>query len=96
MNRDLGPPDWGKGRAPHHQDPQPHLHGQQAITKTASHHQPSAAGRHIGRYATAFRHGFGCGFRDALRLAARRLGPETWHTLAQLEDEYSIWWAGDD
>ncbi len=47
-----------------------------------------------GRYGCAWREGFGYGFRDALRLAARELPPETWHTLDRLADEYEL--AGDD
>ena len=48
-------------------------------------HQPSC-----GRYAFAWRQGFGHGFRDALRLAARRLPPETWHTLDRLAGEFDL------
>jgi hypothetical protein len=56
--------------------------------------KPNAADRHLGHYGGAWREGFGHGFRDALRIAARRLPPETWHTLAQLADEYEL--AGGD
>lgn len=45
-------------------------------------------------YAAAWRHGYAYGFRDALRLAERRPGPEAWHTLAQLADDYDL--AGSD
>ncbi|HSS26058.1 MAG TPA: hypothetical protein VLL82_17050 [Mycobacterium sp.] len=47
----------------------------------------STVARQRGAYACAWRHGFAFGFRDALRLAARRLPPETWHTLDRLADE---------
>jgi hypothetical protein len=39
-------------------------------------------------HADVWREGFRRGFGDALRLAARRLPPETWHTLDALADEY--------
>jgi hypothetical protein len=48
----------------------------------------------VGRYAHVWREGFGRGFRDALRLAARRLPPHTWPTLAELADQYEL--AGGD
>jgi hypothetical protein len=37
-----------------------------------------------------FREGFARGFRDALRLAARRLPPETWPALEALADQYDL------
>jgi hypothetical protein len=51
--------------------------------------------RHIRTTGAAlWREGFARGFCDALRLAARELPPETWHTLAQLADQYAL--AGGD
>lgn len=50
------------------------------------------AGNTVG--AHGFREDFARGFRDALRLAARRLPPETWPTLDALADEYDL--AGSD
>jgi hypothetical protein len=44
--------------------------------------------RQVGRYARAWREGFVSGAVDALRLARRRLPPETWWVLQQLSDEY--------
>lgn len=81
--------------------------GGDPIPEAAGHHHPITARHHpngtfnantrrshIGRYAHAWRYGFGCGFRDALRLAARELPPDTWHTLEQLADRYDL--AGGD
>jgi hypothetical protein len=48
------------------------------------------AGRHLGRYGYAWREGFGYGFRDALRLAGRRLPPEYWHVVEALADEFDL------
>jgi hypothetical protein len=48
----------------------------------------------FGRFAGAWREGFGYGFRDACRLAARRLPPEYWHVVEALADEYEL--AGSD
>jgi hypothetical protein len=56
--------------------------------------QCNAYRRHVGRYAAAWREGFGYGFRDALRLAGRRLPLECWAVLEQLADEYEL--AADD
>jgi hypothetical protein len=50
--------------------------------------------QHIGGYAHAWREGFGQGWRDALRCAARRLPPETWAILDALACEYQL--AGSD
>jgi hypothetical protein len=48
--------------------------------------------RHCAR---AWRKGFGYGFRDALRLAARRTDdPEVWLMLSRFADEYTL--AGGD
>lgn len=58
-----------------------------APIKTSSRFQSKG---NCGRHADTFRWGFGCGFRDALRLAARELPPETWHTLDKLADEYGL------
>jgi len=54
----------------------------------------NAQRRQCGQYADAWQRGFGYGFRDALRLAARELPPETWHTLEALADQYEL--AGSD
>jgi hypothetical protein len=45
---------------------------------------------HDGRYAEAWRAGFGRGFRDALRLAGRRLPVEHSYLIDALADEYSL------
>jgi hypothetical protein len=50
----------------------------------------SAGGRQTARYAHAWRYGFGCGFRSALNLAARRLPPETWPVLETIVDDYDL------
>jgi hypothetical protein len=42
------------------------------------------------RHAQAWRECFGYGFRDALRLAARELGPEAWPTLRELAEQYDL------
>ncbi len=56
---------------------------------------PSAAPRQCGRYADAWRWGFGHGFRDALRLAARRIDdPRVWMVLDELASDYDL--AGSD
>ena len=85
-----GPP--GKERPGAHHNAGP-------IRKSGPHqdHQPASAYykcRNFGRYAVAWREGFGAGFRDGLRLAARRLPPETWGTLEALVDEHDL--AGSD
>jgi hypothetical protein len=46
--------------------------------------------RHICSHSRASREGFGYGFRDALRLAGRRLPPDTWATLDRLADDYEL------
>lgn len=44
-----------------------------------------------GRYGDVWRQGFGCGFRDALRVAARRVDdPAVWLMLSRLADEYDL------
>jgi hypothetical protein len=57
--------------------------------------QDNAAPRHVGRFAGAWREGFGHGFRDALRLAGRRLPPEMWLVIEALSDEFDLA-AGND
>jgi hypothetical protein len=83
---DLGPPE--KERPSGSQAARP-------IDKSGPHqdHQPTPAynkHRQSGCYAAAWRHGFGHGFRDALRLAARRLPPETWRVLDELATDYEL------
>jgi hypothetical protein len=46
------------------------------------------------RPAELWRDGFAHGFRDALRLAARELPPDTWAALDQLAERYDL--AGGD
>jgi hypothetical protein len=47
--------------------------------------------RHAGRYAEAWRDGFGRGFRDALGLAGREIeDPHAWWVLSRLADEYAL------
>jgi hypothetical protein len=82
-----GGPGSSPGAASHHH--------RQSFTKAQplrsdQHLQGNAAPQRLGRYAGAWREGFGYGFRDALRCAARELGPETWHTLGQLADEFDL------
>ncbi len=44
---------------------------------------------HLERCAPAWREGFGAGFRDALRLAAREIDdPHAWAVLDRLADRY--------
>jgi hypothetical protein len=83
------PPDRRGGPRSPHREP--------ATTNTSpadQHLQGIAAPRHAGSYAYAWREGFGYGFRDALRLAARRLPPECWHVMEALASEYEL--AGSD
>jgi hypothetical protein len=48
----------------------------------------------VGRHADAWRDGFGCGFRDALRLAQREIDdPAVWAVLDRLAANYEL--AGD-
>ena len=54
----------------------------------------STTRRQCGRQADTYRWGFGRGFRDALRLAARRLPPEYWPVLDELASDYTL--AGSD
>ncbi len=56
--------------------------------------QSKPQSRQCGRHADTFRWGFAHGFKDALRLAARRLPPEAWPVLEALADEYEL--AGSD
>lgn len=49
-----------------------------------------AHGLPLRRGADLYREGFARGFRDALRLAARRLPPETWPVLDALADEHEL------
>ena len=47
-----------------------------------------------GRYGCAWRDGFGCGFRDALRLATREIDdPAVWSVLDEIASRYDL--AGD-
>jgi hypothetical protein len=67
---------------------------QQSDDTTATRHnsitQTRQRGGH-GRYAQAWRCGFGAGFADALRLAARRIDdPHVWATLSTLADEFEL------
>jgi hypothetical protein len=87
-----GPPDE-RGGAPIHESARRHH------PNTTRHHpsgtsHPSGYRPPIGRYAAAWRHGFGHGFRDALRIAAQELPPETWGTRYRLADRYEL--AGSD
>jgi hypothetical protein len=90
MNRhDWGPPDK-EGRPPITTPGASHHHHRQSLTKNQQ-HKPNAASRH----GTAWREGFGYGFRDALRCAARRTDdPDVWAMLSRLADEYDL--AGGD
>jgi hypothetical protein len=85
------PPDEGRPSVP---EPRAsHHHRRQSLIKD-QHPQGIAAPRHLGRYACGWRDGFGYGFRDALRLAGRRLPPEYWHIVEALADEFDL--AGGD
>ena len=45
----------------------------------------------VGRHANIWREGFGCGFRDALRLAAREFDdPAVWLVLDRLAGDYDL------
>jgi hypothetical protein len=86
-----GPPEGGGAHIPADAD---HHH-----PITARHHpngtfNANTRRSHIGRYASGWRDGFRAGAADALRLAARLLPAETWHTLTRLADEYDL--AGSD
>jgi hypothetical protein len=48
------------------------------------------------RGADLYREGFARGARDALRVAARQLPPETWPVLDALANEYEYDLAGSD
>jgi hypothetical protein len=86
------PPDR-RGGAPTPESAR-HHHRRQSLIKD-QHPQPNAAPRHHGRYAHAWREGFGYGFLDALRLAARRTDdPDVWVMLSRLGEEYTL--AGGD
>jgi hypothetical protein len=90
MSRDSGPPDEGRPSVP---EPRAsHHHRRQSLTRNQQ-VQPNGAPRHLGRYAHAWREGFSYGFRDALRLAGRRLPPESWAVIEALADEFDL--AGD-
>jgi hypothetical protein len=87
QSRDLGPPDW-EGEGAHTPASARHHHHQ--IT---GHHpgmfDSTARRPHLGRCAHAWREGFGAGFRDALRLAAREIDdPHAWAMLDRLADRY--------
>ncbi|MGO9732752.1 hypothetical protein, partial [Mycobacterium sp.] len=64
------------------------------IQKSGPHqaHQPAPAYSRFGqcgRYADAWRWGFGCGFRDAVRIVGREIDdPAVWVVLAELADRY--------
>jgi hypothetical protein len=85
VTRDLGPPDENGG-APTPENADHHHHQHRPLTRENRHSQFNRC----GGYAGAWREGFGTGFRDGLRLAARRLPPETWNTLEALADEYDL------
>ena len=85
------PPDrkWG---APTPEGANHHQHQSQS---KGQYQQDSPAPRRLGSYAQAWRQGFGRGFQDALRIAARRTDdPQVWTLLSQLADEFSL--AGSD
>lgn len=81
-------PGGSHAARPFQKKPGPHQVHQQPIQTYNTQH------RQGGRYADAWRHGFGHGFRDALRLAARELPVETWATLDALAERYEL--AGAD
>ena len=91
MTARTGPPD-DAAREAHHTCPGTCVKG--ARQNPHRHPQGTTAPRHIGGYASAWRHGFAYGFRDALRLAARRLPAEAWSVLDALASEYDL--AGGD
>ena len=86
-HRDTGPP--GEGGGPGRQTGPRHHQHRQSLTKN-QHPQDNAASQYRGRYGDVWRDGFGHGFRDALRLAARRLPPEAWSVLDKLADDYDL------
>jgi hypothetical protein len=84
---DTGPPEKDEGRVPN--DPA-NVENPIATTppNTAKHHQ---GGYRHSSGADLWRDGFGCGFRDALRLAARRIDdPAVWVVLDRLADDYDL------
>ena len=93
----MGAPDWEVGAA---STPGSGRHHHPSHTSHTTRHHPSGISDGITRkrqapcYAAAWRAAYARGFRDALRLAERRLGPEAWHTLSRLADEYDL--AGSD
>ena len=80
-----GPPNRGGAPIPGSADHHPQH--RQSIATSDQHPQDN-------RFAGAWREGFGYGFRDALRLAARELPPETWAVLGDLAERYGL--AGGD
>jgi hypothetical protein len=82
----MSPPERERPR--NHHEPGPHHQGNSTFRATAY------STRHRrGSYADTWREVYARGFRDALRLAARRLPPDTWETLDRLPDDYEL--AGD-
>jgi hypothetical protein len=88
MSRDLGPPERERPGATASDRVNPEVRKPPSQPHSAV--KPNVGPRRCGRHADTFRWGFGCGFRDALRLAARRLPPETWDALDGLADEYDL------
>lgn len=88
--RSAGPPE-NDAAGPSPRRPAPAAESDNSTTSTA---KRTTTPRHVGRYACAWRDGFGYGFRDALRLAARRLPPEAWPLLDRLASQYEL--AGSD
>jgi hypothetical protein len=87
----MGPPESKRGG-----DPTPGTARHHHHPHNTTRHHPSGFHDATNRrsqpacYAAAWRRVYARGFRDALRLAERRLGPEAWHTLSQLADEYDL------
>jgi hypothetical protein len=88
-SRGHGPPEDDAARTVSPNCPGPSVKG---LAKTHTRlHQGNATPRQCG---DVFREGFARGFRDGVRMAMRRLPPETWPALEALSSEFDL--AGGD
>lgn len=86
MNARGEPPEDDAAREAHHTCPDTSVKGIIQTHRRRLHRNAERA----GYYATAWRAGFGAGFHDACRLAARELPPETWATLSDSANRYEL------
>jgi hypothetical protein len=82
----MGPPEWEAG--PHQQGPA----NAEVSTPITSTSKPITT----RCYAQGWRNGFAYGFRDAPRLAARRLPVDCQLVLDQIVDEYNLAGGSDE